>query len=1257
METPPSLINQVTHIQKTRFYRMKYWPKYIFAAFIGLLSIALMTHLVLKLFPTPLSNYSDQLQTALQQESSQLSSLINDESYINAIIQSFESPENADSYIAVVDFNELSQQSFSLLIYQENEIKFWSNNRVIPSQHDLNDIPNSPEQKLIKLRNGYYLAQQKKYTTSDHQYQVVGLLPIRSDYAIQSEFLINEFLYVRNYPSNIAISDTLAGALVRDINQTPLFAIEGPPTIRPFKYQVLLFLFYFLTGIALLTLIQQVSRHFSQRFNPWVGGLFLLTTVGGARMALYQIPLPQWFDRINFIQDITHIYVQGGTLADLMINAVIVLWMVVFFHREFNVKPPVHLSNPINVGLLTINYSIILACLLFLVQIIKSLVLESNLVFDFDNILKFNFYSVLALISTSLLMMAMFLFTHKMMRTTQFIKVPFLYKFAALISATALMIPIMWLFDLQIPVWGLMLGAVIYIFTYELFLEHKIQGFTWLVVWVSGFSLFSAALLFKYNLDKDQQNRLQFAKRLSNMEDLQTVSVFEDLQLTLQQSEAMHKAASGYSIEPSDPVFEASIVLDSILGNFEHISSRFSFDQLDKEAYHQEQDSLAKILGFQVLSATGVAAKLAEFGTFEYLLPLKWPASGDSLFKAEMTLLFRPINRQPSKVYSELLLLSNTNQDTAIQTYQYQIYNNETALQQSDILNEEEWSKAQELRQNGYLNYLNSERADLLYKTDNGDFILVRKQLGGIIKPVSLFSYLFVLNILILVIFNLINYLFKAFPTALGFEIIGHPSLKNRIQTAVVMLIIGSFIVIALITAAFFRNSSSEYHYKRLQRKVEAVVENLQYELRENNPEDLDFDELASSASDIHNMDVNIYDLEGHLIASSANRMLESGIISPVMDSRAYHALNVSEGIRIIDENLGRLTYQAAYKPLVLNSNEVVAFVGLPYYSRNRDLSNDVYDFMSTILNAYVFLFLFAGIIAILVANSITKPLAEIGEKLEGLGLGKNEPIKWETNDELGKLIEQYNQMTYKLEAHTEKLKVSEREDAWREMAKQIAHEIKNPLTPMKLNIQYLMHAYKANPEHIAPMLKRVSTTLIDQIDGLSRIASEFSNFAKMPQAENDRFTINQLLESVYDLFQKQADGNVQLFLDLPTEEFDVYADKDHLMRVLNNLVKNAIQAIPEDRAGLVIIKLKHIEEKEQLLISVEDNGTGISPKMQEKVFFPNFTTKNSGMGLGLAISKNIIEAAHGNIYFETEVGKGTTFYVELPRLMAESSR
>jgi nitrogen fixation/metabolism regulation signal transduction histidine kinase len=259
---------------------------------------------------------------------------------------------------------------------------------------------------------------------------------------------------------------------------------------------------------------------------------------------------------------------------------------------------------------------------------------------------------------------------------------------------------------------------------------------------------------------------------------------------------------------------------------------------------------------------------------------------------------------------------------------------------------------------------------------------------------------------------------------------------------------------------------------------------------------------------------------------------------------------------------------------------------------------------------------------------------------------GSNQRLEWNHQDELGGLIRNYNEMIQELDRSTRLLALTERETAWREMAKQVAHEIKNPLTPMKLITQHLQNSIqRAGQDEIQPLVTRVTQTLIEQIDNLSKIASEFSNFAKLPAPENEKLIMNEVVTSTHDLFRKREDMDIHL--RVPIDEIYVFADKNHIIRVLTNLIKNAIQAIPLGRRGRIEIIL--FKNNERAVVKVTDNGCGIPDSMKDKVFYPNFTTKNSGTGLGLAIVRDIIDSCNGNIYFHTAENKGTEFYIELP--------
>ena len=252
-----------------------------------------------------------------------------------------------------------------------------------------------------------------------------------------------------------------------------------------------------------------------------------------------------------------------------------------------------------------------------------------------------------------------------------------------------------------------------------------------------------------------------------------------------------------------------------------------------------------------------------------------------------------------------------------------------------------------------------------------------------------------------------------------------------------------------------------------------------------------------------------------------------------------------------------------------------------------------------------------------------------------------------ERNDEIGALVSEYNTMIAALEQSAQKLAQSERESAWREMAKQVAHEIKNPLTPLKLGLQLLEKSWRDKDPKFDQKFERFSKSFVEQIESLSSIASEFSAFAKMPDTRIERIDVFEVLTKAVIVY-KQTE-NIRIAYHAPEKPFYINADRDQLLRCFNNLLKNAIEAIPHDNHGL--IEINYLLTSKNILLSIKDNGNGIAENLRDKIFEPNFTTKSSGTGLGLAFVKNSIENAGGKVWFETILNIGTTFYISLPEV------
>jgi nitrogen fixation/metabolism regulation signal transduction histidine kinase len=340
------------------------------------------------------------------------------------------------------------------------------------------------------------------------------------------------------------------------------------------------------------------------------------------------------------------------------------------------------------------------------------------------------------------------------------------------------------------------------------------------------------------------------------------------------------------------------------------------------------------------------------------------------------------------------------------------------------------------------------------------------------------------------------------------------------------------------------------------------------------------------------------------------------------------------------------LNYLSAYTPFFNQKGEFLAYANVQYISRQDEFEDQISGFLLAIIDIMVLMLAISTILTIIVSNRLTRPLKYIQESLKGVQIGsKYRPIEYEGTDEIGELVKEYNKKVEELQKNAEALAKSEKESAWREMAKQVAHEIKNPLTPMKLSIQHLKRTVKVADDESNEKLDRVSKSLIEQIDALTKIANEFSNFAKMPKANEAELDLTEIVKNAVAVFTDNEEYAITLNIEV--DEACIWADKDLLVRVFNNLIKNAIQAVPVDEFGEINIVLK--QHDNNYIVSVQDNGLGIDEEAKEKIFVPYFTTKSKGTGLGLAMSKQIIEGMKGQIWFESEKGSGTTFYVSFP--------
>lgn len=477
-------------------------------------------------------------------------------------------------------------------------------------------------------------------------------------------------------------------------------------------------------------------------------------------------------------------------------------------------------------------------------------------------------------------------------------------------------------------------------------------------------------------------------------------------------------------------------------------------------------------------------------------------------------------------------------------------------------------------------------------------------------------------------------------------------SLRQRIFMSMILLTVFSSILISLVSIFHFRYEAQKYHEERLSRKenaikqhIEYILKNTPYKLTEENTFKI-FRNKIFELSDIHGLEVNFFNLKGRLILSS-NPYYYTKKKTIQLKKETLDKLESSSNQRILFIRLNRDDQNviASYSYIKNNNFKSFAILNVPYVESNDFYNEEISNFLKRYAQVYIVMLIFSIYFSFTLSKTITKSLTQISEKIELTRLNqRNEKLALQPGDqEINALIQSYNNMVDELEESAQKLAQSEREYAWREMAKQVAHEIKNPLTPMKLTVQSFQRRFNPDDPNITKKLNDYSETLIQQIDTMSAVANAFSNFASMPAQDNESLNIVKVAKIALEIFNEDYIRFIS-----NEDEVILHFDKTQLIRIITNLVKNAIQAIPEEqKEKLVEVKLERT--KSTVRLYVKDNGIGIAEDQKQLIFEPKFTTKNSGMGLGLAIIKNIVENYNGFITFESTLGLGSTFCVELP--------
>lgn len=1129
-------------------------------------------------------------------------------------------------------------KGINLHVYRNDSLIFWNTNQLpIIRFADIH----FPANGLLNLQNGWYYARMKEAG----DYIICASFLIKHDYAYENKHLVNGFAsdLPFDYTADV-IADKDQGYPIYNHNDEYVCSIlidkEQPIGHKSSVILLLLLLASLALWVTWLVKLTARRRPIYWLWASMVGVVLLrflsikynwlefLSETEAANPSLYGVN--DWLP--NFMEYTVHVVVLVFVMA--VLRTAIDRW------------------KPSTLGLVG-SYVLPVFALLpwaLLMYFIKTLIENSSIPLMLNQLFSLNIYSILAIISFGVFFYEIFLLTRSIVELSKRNKV--------LGSRTAVLYfavcCVFLLYEINMG-YGLFFagvfpmlytGALLYI---VLLSKSSRQLGSGLLV-LFGFAVAMSLTIDDLETRKERGEKVLYANQIATEKDIVTELEYADLAPQLESDKFLKKFIHAqYPIRIND--FQENLERRFFNGFWERYEMKFSLFNaahlpiVDKvENTTSEYDALQEII-----DSVGIASEIdpniyfiSDYrNQYSYIIRQELE-SDDSTAILFCTLKSTKI---PEEIgFPRLLISGSTAVFESLENYSIAKYHGNKLLNKYGEFNYPssikkligETSGSQFVDFAGYNHFV-------LQKSKDYTVVLSSKNPESL-GTLTSFSYLFSFYGLML-----LPLMFRMNSSSPSRRTL---SLALRIQLVLISLVFLSLLAFGWGSGVFVSNQHKEYTRDVIREKLNSVNAEVGAKLGE--LENLDIDEngdrmqfYLQKFARVFFTDINLYDTDGYLLATSRPKVFNSGLISEQMNPEAYSKMRYEERSEYLgDENIGSLEYSSAYKPFYNKQGKLLAYINLQHFGQQDEFETQIQHFLVAIINVFVLLLALSILIAIFVSNWLTAPLRILQESFSSVRFGAdNTRISYSKEDEIGALVKNYNQKLDELEFAAQQLARSERESAWREMAKQVAHEIKNPLTPMKLSVQQLLRSYDAQDPKSEEKLRRVANSIVEQIDALTKIANEFSNFAKMPIPSEERLDIVALIRSAKQVFL--GDGAVSIELKTDRKEVLVNADKNQMLRVFNNLFKNAIQARSEERPAKINVHI-HVEG-DQVRIDFKDNGIGISKEKQSKIFVPYFTTKSTGTGLGLAMVRQIIENHRGTIDFESTEGVGTTFIITLP--------
>jgi nitrogen fixation/metabolism regulation signal transduction histidine kinase len=1197
----------------------------------------------------PIRTYGEKdlvrFQRALHEKEALLESFLNE---LSAYSHGNISRKQLFDTIPLSFFNRLESDGLAFAIYYTDSLVFWSENGIpLPEIHE-----HYPFAKFLRIGNAYYVCKERVIDKA----HIEGLILIKQDFPYENRYLKNSFQKDFSLPGDVPLSSTRPEGKypVYSTDGNYLFNLDFEKSPRSLEARMMIGAgLYGLLLISLLVLFRECIKIAGRKNKPYAF-IATLLLLAGLYAAMNFFRFPELLFRMELFSPAQFAWSAIlPSLGDLFVLSVFFFFLVYIFYREFTLRIIHFKGRPATpVVFLTAALLITIAVYFINAFVFKSLILDSSISFEPYKVLDLTVFSFIGYMIMALLFASYCLIIDKVLMILTFNrKSGFIYVFLG--SLYLLMVGVLMI---NLERGGSMETTLFFAFSALLIwytrvynrIRYTLSTFIGIIFLFAFFTVFEVV---KYSGEKSRAEMKMMAVSLSTEHDPIAELLFLEINPKLVTDNELISQFDDRDFQFNE--FYTTIQRKYFSGYFDKYDLQVTLCGTEDSVYvSPPEDSWYHCYNFfyEYILAEGIQVPNTDFyflnnlsGRISYFAAIRFNDVTGKEVAVFIELDSKPVSEGLG--YPELLLeerYAPSGNDFSFAKYsrgQLITASGDFAYSTSD---------SQFRFGEGFTTLRMDKYEHMIYNIDGSSILIVSKPSVFWVDILISFSYIFGFYALLLIVLLLLA---DIIPLGRGLQW----DFKNKIQLSMTSILLFSLILIGSGTVYFSISQYRNRQIENLQEKIQSVYVELIHKLEYENDlhnwstdQYYNLDALLQKFSNVFYSDINLFDGQGRLLATSRPEIFNKGLLSIYMDPSAFKEMEINRRSEYIHrEVVGELSYLSAYVPFVNAENKLLAYLNLPYFTRQYELTREITNLVVAIINIVVLLSLLSFSIAVFLSNRITQPLRLLQENMSKVSLGGNNvKIQYQGKDEIGTLVKQYNQMVDELQQSAGLLAKSERESAWREMARQIAHEIKNPLTPMRLGLQHLQRISRSKPEELEEMVEKLSTMLVEQIDHLSSIATEFSNFAKMPPAKIEKIDLVLKINNLISLFSEYENFTFTVNQTVD-EKVYVYFDREQLNRVFINLIKNAIQSVPEGRPGKIEFEIETTEEL--AIVSIKDNGKGISDENRKKMFQPNFTTKTSGMGLGLAIVKSILENSGGRVYYHSEQGNGSIFYVELP--------